>query len=1231
MAHYLDILWKEYIGKGESGVRKDDKDFQKTFWEHVNTVWQTFTQHMEDANDDTMIDLLCQMDQAPAGNAQAQGETFSEKDKAVCWLALKALGFKHGIKFDVTPMGPADLDNTAAADGVMPYMKCILVNIFMKRIIGEKCLRTDGARNAFKAAQHLVRDGEQKEPNMECEKEDRKDGTRQRSQNTQYWNLAEIMHRWLDRNKGYLTDGQVGVLGPDCTVQRDKSAQDIQAEANKKIEEVGQEIENTVKDILQEIDKSPEGTSMETIIKTVKQGKDSASKTPQEHGQSPGETQTTTSSTPGRSENDHAGHGGGAVANHAHGDKPAPAKPVKPAPVAATPAGTVTPGSGTTTTSGSGMTTTSSGGGGGRRGGGAGGEKGKKAATDDNCPWQSILEGKSRHVHVLQHYDSAELKALKAVLQAFIDYMQQNTDQMDAYGANCANTGWDDFGDTHQYKGQTVADVVRCRLMSTALFFANKQGKHGNSEKAQKTDDDKLYEKFRCEVAHVFGYMLKHQYCKTQGWKRGVEYAWKTMKKMHKDKHGNILFSGPVMDGTCKQCGYEGSHTQLGIINGHIAEWFVTEGIMGEIAHIEQQLPCEKDWKKYKQSQGVTDTDPDITNTLPEVKQTEEKVRTQTKTAFAEVTKIVNQKIKDLAGGKKPEAPPATVPAVTKEVIPEKQGPTKGTGEEGVARSDESAPAPGASGQGPGQGPGPGQQPPPPTPPTGNTCTESSTSTITHGSSVSVSLGCTPDSELGVPPSTPLPPSDPAPGEDNVINSGNGIKGTEKNEAEEDQEKVQQEATEQAARERAKQAEEEERRKAEVEQEEQYEAKERASAKGVLNKVSGDIKIDVGPGSRINNVPGGYVPPEGKPTNPGSMDKDNIRPRNPSLSGPDGPDLTADVLTATTPVLFFLSVVTVALLGYSLWKASTIGTSSTNGASHIDTIDGTTVGTPTVSLRDATDVWTRGTRNCYDGRATGSPVKNTVFDDMRRKFKPKVHVKNPVPVKKKPQGATAQNKLKECCQKLKRFKMGRTAWSILIVLSTLLYSFFMSIIHSSMLSSLSSLTDLLLSLTAFSGIPILCIIMYLCVLLCFCRSKTGKCLLDKIWKNKKKEKKEAPTETEKKGEVNKKQEALKEPGTFQKQGGPTKKEAPGTAGESEKLEAHKKPEVPKTPDAPKEAEAPKKTEVPEKQDAPKNGETPKKPETPDKQDAPKKPGESEKPEVPKKSEASAKKETPEKP
>ncbi|KJP88413.1 hypothetical protein AK88_01865 [Plasmodium fragile] len=47
------------------------------------------------------------------------------------------------------------------------------------------------------------------------------------------------------------------------------------------------------------------------------------------------------------------------------------------------------------------------------------------------------------------------------------------------------------------------------------------------------------------------------------------------------------------------------------------------------------------------------------------------------------------------------------------------------------------------------------------------------------------------------------------------------------------------------------------------------------------------------------------------------LNKDGVRKEDVPL---DVPDLTNAVLTATTPVLFFLSAVTVALLGYSLWK-----------------------------------------------------------------------------------------------------------------------------------------------------------------------------------------------------------------------------------------------------------------------------------------------------------------------
>ncbi|KJP87308.1 hypothetical protein AK88_02988 [Plasmodium fragile] len=240
------------------------------------------------------------------------GEIFNETDKAVCWLVLKALSFKHGIQWMA---GGTHLNNVHTEDATIePYMKCILVNIFMKKIIGHKCLHLDGGRNAFKAATATRRQGQYQEPNMECEKEDRKDGTKTKGQNTAEWDPWDIMKRWLQRNKRYLSDGDWGVLGKECIVDRDNGAVgtneeqviEIKHRANNKIEEVGTALEAVVKEILKEIDSSSAGESMDSIIKKVKQGKDSASTTPQQHGQSAGEQQATSSSTttssPGMSE-----------------------------------------------------------------------------------------------------------------------------------------------------------------------------------------------------------------------------------------------------------------------------------------------------------------------------------------------------------------------------------------------------------------------------------------------------------------------------------------------------------------------------------------------------------------------------------------------------------------------------------------------------------------------------------------------------------------------------------------------------------------------------------------------------------------------------------------------------------------------------------------------------------------------------------------------------------------
>ncbi|KJP86093.1 hypothetical protein AK88_04284 [Plasmodium fragile] len=657
-------------------------------------VWQHFKTHMGTVHHDLILEDLC-----GTWHEQRQGEAakgaLTLRDKAVCELALKALTFKHRITLDA----PSTRHTKLGTDNneVDLYMRCILVNIFMKRILGEKCVQTAGGKRAFDAAQAFVDTTGTAERNSTCETVDMAPGG-DRSKRPEDWTLLDIMGRWLERHKGYLRDGEQGVLGTECIVQKDKTAEHIKEEATKKIEALGTEIENTVNEILKEIDKSPEGKSMENIIKKVKQGKDSASTTPPEHGPS-------MPSSPDGQGREGAGDSGTAQTV----STPAPAKPApaKPATAAKPEAAKPVPPATTTTSSGGGSG--SSGSGGGPAGKGAAREKGKQAGTGDNCEWQSILAAPKRTVHVLRYYTSDELQKMKTALQAFIDYMQHHTDQMDAYGANCDNSGWDDFGHDHLHKAQTVADVIRCRLMTGALWFANGDNAQGKTAEGTSIPVDSTQTALRCEVANVFGYMLKNQYCKNEGtWKRGVEYAWKTMKKMGRDdKPGAVTIPGPVMDGRCTQCGYKGSMTQLGIINGHIVEWLLTEGIMEDIAQMERQMPCDKNWKNYKQEKGGTDHEVIEEAEIHEVTEIEKKVVEQTKKVIEKVKDKIDQEIAKGAGAAAAAKPAATKPAKMTQPVEESPGRSDpGAGDTTVVSQ---------TGVGEGHGPGPGQQPPPPT------------------------------------------------------------------------------------------------------------------------------------------------------------------------------------------------------------------------------------------------------------------------------------------------------------------------------------------------------------------------------------------------------------------------------------------------------------------------------------------------------------------------------------
>ncbi|KJP85069.1 hypothetical protein AK88_05291 [Plasmodium fragile] len=329
--------------------------------------------------------------------------------------------------------------------------------------------------------------------------------------------------------------------------------------------------------------------------------------------------------------------------------KPAPAKrvPAKPVNTGAAPPKPVAAKPASPPSSGSGMTTTSSGGGTGKPG--APGENGTKAATGQNCDWSSILDEKRKQVYVLGKYGKEELERMKDVLHDFMDYMEDPYGTVDALGANCYNTGWNDIDqDDIYYKEQTVADVVRCRLLTRALWFANgdnTQHKNANGGSAHMSADE---ERLRCDVVNAFGYILHHKYCAHKtAWTRGIKYAWKTVKSMGDPGGIKGADRGPVIDARCTECGYDIKNPVVRVVNGHMAQLLIHEGnLMHKIGQLERTAHCAMQWKDYKSGPGRTDGNGNVDwKNIPEVTKTEKEIVQKTQAAIQEVTAKIDEEI----------------------------------------------------------------------------------------------------------------------------------------------------------------------------------------------------------------------------------------------------------------------------------------------------------------------------------------------------------------------------------------------------------------------------------------------------------------------------------------------------------------------------------------------------------------------------------------------------------
>ncbi|KJP88402.1 hypothetical protein AK88_01854 [Plasmodium fragile] len=256
MWNYLIVLWDDYIETGKTGV-KETKEFRELFWKNVHTTWKEFKEYM-DADDGGMTHSMCEAGQR---DQEADGHIWTGEDLGICELAYIALRFKHGIQLDGTPMSQEGMDEQRKK--IHNYMRCILVNIFMKKIMGMKCLEGPGGQFAFGLVDDEVKGVYKHEfGNVECEWKDAGiggDGTGRDEKDRGLW---EVMKRWFDRNKGYLRDGETGVLGEDCRVVKTTAGTEQQKKEHAATvkETVKAEIKNVEKDIKDKVQKILTGT-----------------------------------------------------------------------------------------------------------------------------------------------------------------------------------------------------------------------------------------------------------------------------------------------------------------------------------------------------------------------------------------------------------------------------------------------------------------------------------------------------------------------------------------------------------------------------------------------------------------------------------------------------------------------------------------------------------------------------------------------------------------------------------------------------------------------------------------------------------------------------------------------------------------------------------------------------------------------------------------------------------
>ncbi|KJP86042.1 hypothetical protein AK88_04299 [Plasmodium fragile] len=535
-------------------------------------------------------------------------------------------------------------------------------------------------------------------------------------------------------------------------------------------------------------------------------------------------------------------------------------------------------------------------------------------------------------------YKTSLWQDIEAQLDQFIKHL--NEDGMEeVYSANCNNTPWEH---PNHPQGSSVevpsqGDIIICTLMTKALWFANGWSKapemHTEDHSGGRTE---LKDFIRCGIVNMFMHLLEESACESTS---GLWYAWYTMKHM---KSVEMLGRNLIHDSTCNNGMEEDIKVKGWSMKESITKWLRrNENIRNSIHKASVSTNCSRKIGELPtQGQGAKKTE-DADKVKEEVARIAQNVSKGMSTIFREIKKEVKESGRkgEQATSTNPDSPAAAsdVPA-TKEAAaspaPTDTSKDKNTHADtshtGAARSpapantEETPSAPaapagedgkkGAKGDAGPAGPhadtgAPGVGKPSATESTNagkspakrcdkvvQTMVGERTDEQGNKGSVKISFEAEPSTPACLNPHTDVhvtgPDSPP----------GSSVKTSTDDPPPLNPPKPKPPTTSPNPH-------------ADEDNPWGIPCKVRDANCDILGGIQ-QVDNNIGLASDFkfdrNKLAGGFIPPAPE-----------YKSDSTSLNeggGPYPPDLTGTVLTATTPVLFFLSAVTVALLGYSLWK-----------------------------------------------------------------------------------------------------------------------------------------------------------------------------------------------------------------------------------------------------------------------------------------------------------------------